>query len=268
MSNITFIGGGNMAAAIIEGLIADGQAPDNITVADPNEDSRARLINDYGVQGSSETGTASAGADTIVLAVKPQIIPKVAEQLRAAADLDGKLLLSIAAGATLSTLAEFFGDIAIARAMPNTPALLGLGATGLFVNDKTTGAQRAEAEQLIRAFVICVSVQREELLDAVTAVSGSGPAYFFLMIEEMIKAGIHLGLSPEDATALTLQTALGAASMAAKSDVDPAELRRRVTSPNGTTQAAIVSMQESGYGALIERAMTACRDRAVELGKV
>lgn len=164
---------------------------------------------------------AGKDADTIVLAVKPQIIPMVADQIKASAD----------------------------------------------TNDKTNDAQRAEAVKIIEAFGICVTVEREELLDAVTAVSGSGPAYYFLMIEEMVKSGIKLGLSPEDATALTLQTALGAANMAAQRDAEPTELRRRVTSPKGTTHAAIESMQESGYGDIIETAMTACRDRAVELGK-
>lgn len=267
MSKITFIGGGNMAGAIIGGLIADGMAPGNITVVDPNEESRARLSESYSINVSDNTGTACKHADTIVLAVKPQIIPMVADQIKASADMNGKMLFSIAAGVTLTTLQALFGDIAIARTMPNTPALLGLGATGLYVNDKTNDAQRAEAVKIIEAFGICVTVEREELLDAVTAVSGSGPAYYFLMIEEMVKSGIKLGLSPEDATALTLQTALGAANMTAQRDAEPAELRRRVTSPKGTTHAAIESMQESGYGDIIETAMTACRDRAVELGK-
>lgn len=267
MSKITFIGGGNMASAIAGGLIANGTAPVGITMVDPNAEQRARLRETLGVTVSENTGEACKDADTIVLAVKPQIVSEVANQVIAAADLSDKLLISIAAGVTLATLEELFGDIAIARTMPNTPALLGLGATGLYVNPHTTDAQRAEAERIIECFGICVTVESEDLLDAVTAVSGSGPAYYFLMIEEMIKAGIKLGLSSQDASRLTLQTALGAASMAAKGDVAPDELRRRVTSPNGTTHAAIISMQEDGYGATIEKAMTACRNRAVELGK-
>lgn len=152
--------------------------------------------------------------------------------------------------------------------MPNTPALLGLGATGLYVNDHATGAQRAAAKAIIETFGICVAVESENLLDAVTAVSGSGPAYYFLMIEEMICAGTALGLTPKDAKALTLQTALGATTMATQGDADsPENLRARVTSPNGTTHAAIVSMQENGFGGVIAKAMTVCRDRAVELGK-
>lgn len=263
MEKIAFIGGGNMAAAIIGGLVASGRAGADITVIDPNADQRARLAGEYSVKTSAAVSDASA-ADVIVLAVKPQIIADVANQLTA--DLYGKLIISIAAGVTIATLADLFGPVAIARTMPNTPALLGLGATGLYVNDRTTGPQRAAAEAIIQAFGICVTVAREDLLDAVTAVSGSGPAYYFLLIEEMIRAGTDLGLPPEDAKALTLQTALGAATMAAQGDA-PEELRARVTSPNGTTHAAIVSMQQNGFGEVIAKAMTACRDRAEELGK-
>ena len=265
--NICFVGGGNMASAIIGGLIADGLSEGAITVVDPSEAQRAQLMSDHGVKTSADAGKACAEATIIVLAVKPQIVSVVAEQVVAAGSLDGKMLISVAAGVTLATLEQLFGDIAVARTMPNTPALLGLGATGLFCNAKTTDEQKQQAVKIIEAFGICVPVEREDLLDAVTAVSGSGPAYYFLMIEEMIKAGVALGLPQEAASALTLQTALGAASMAAKGDVDPAELRRRVTSPNGTTHAAITSLQDSGYGEVIEKAMTACRDRAIELGK-
>ena len=263
MDTIAFIGGGNMAAAIIGGLVASGWAPSRITVVDPNADQRDRLAREQGVKTSGDV-TAASAADIIVLAVKPQVIPAVAEQMNT--DLTGKLILSIAAGVTIETLEGLFGPVAIARAMPNTPALLGLGATGLYVNEHTTDVQRTAAKEVIQAFGICVTVAREDLLDAVTAVSGSGPAYYFLMIEEMIRAGTALGLTPDEAKALTLQTALGAATMAAQGDA-PEDLRACVTSPNGTTHAAIVSLQGNGFGDVIEKAMIACRDRAVELGK-
>lgn len=263
MDKIAFIGGGNMASAIIGGMITSGWAPSRITVVDPNADQRDRLAQEHGVHTTDDVASAAA-ADIIVLAVKPQVIAAVAEQMEA--DLSGKLILSIAAGVTVATLEGLFGPVAIARTMPNTPALLGLGATGLYVNEHASEEQRAVAKGIIEAFGICVTVEREDLLDAVTAVSGSGPAYYFLMIEEMIRAGTVLGLTPEDAKALTLQTALGAAAMATKGDA-PEVLRARVTSPNGTTHAAIVSMQENGFGDVIAKAMTACRDRAVELGK-
>ncbi|MDJ0612140.1 MAG: pyrroline-5-carboxylate reductase [Rhizobiaceae bacterium] len=263
MEKIAFVGGGNMAAAIIGGLIASGWESSRITVVDPNADQRDRLTADHGIHSTADMADAAA-ADIIVLAVKPQVIAAVAEQMDV--NLSGKLILSIAAGVTIASLEDLFGLIAIARTMPNTPALFGLGATGLFVNEHTTGAQRVAAQAIIEAFGICVTVEREELLDAVTAVSGSGPAYYFLMIEEMIRVGTELGLSPEDAKALTLQTALGAATMAARGEA-PEDLRARVTSPNGTTHAAIVSMQESGFGDVISKAMSACRDRAIELGR-
>ncbi|WP_424926744.1 pyrroline-5-carboxylate reductase [Amaricoccus tamworthensis] len=263
MEKIAFIGGGNMASAIIGGMIASGWTPSRITVVDPNADQRNRLTAQHGVTTADEVASAAA-ADIIVLAVKPQVIAAVAKQMDA--DLSGKLILSIAAGVTIESLEDLFGPVAIARTMPNTPALLGLGATGLYVNDHTTDAQRMAAREIIEAFGICVIVEREHLLDAVTAVSGSGPAYYFLMIEEMIRAGIILGLPPEDARALTLQTALGAAAMAAQGD-SPEDLRARVTSPNGTTHAAIVSLQKNGFGEVIAKAMTVCRDRAMELGR-
>lgn len=264
MDTIAFIGGGNMASAIIGGMITSGWAPSRITVVDPNADQRDRLASEHGVHTTDDVASASA-ADIIVLAVKPQVITTVAKQMDA--DLSGKLILSIAAGVTIATLESLFGSVAIARTMPNTPALLGLGATGLYVNERASEAQRVAAKGIIEAFGICVAVEREDLLDAVTAVSGSGPAYYFLMIEEMTRVGTALGLTSEDAKALTLQTAFGAATMATKGDA-PEVLRARVTSPNGTTHAAIVSMQENGFGDVIAEAMTACRDRAVELGKV
>ncbi|MBY6163530.1 pyrroline-5-carboxylate reductase [Mameliella alba] len=265
MEKIAFIGGGNMAAAIAGGLIANGTRPDTITIADPNADQRARLQAEHGIAVTAESAMACAGAETVVLAVKPQVIPAVAAEI--GGTLDGKLVISIAAGVTITMLEDLFGQVAIARAMPNTPALLGLGATGLFLNNRASADERARARRIIDAFGICVDVTREDLLDAVTAVSGSGPAYVFLLIEEMIRAGIALGLPPEDAKALTVQTALGAATMAAKGEAAPEDLRRRVTSPNGTTHAAITAMQDTGFGAVIEKAMIACRDRAVELGK-
>lgn len=263
MDKIAFIGGGNMASAIIGGMITSGWEPSRITVVDPNADQRDRLTAQHGIHTTDEVAHAAA-ADIIVLAVKPQVIAAVANQMDA--DLSGKLILSIAAGVTIASLEGLFGPVAIARTMPNTPALLGLGATGLYVSERASAPQCAAAKAIIEAFGICVTVEREDLLDAVTAVSGSGPAYYFLMIEEMIRAGTALGLTPEDAKSLTLQTALGAATMATKGDA-PEVLRARVTSPNGTTHAAIVSMQENGFGDVIANAMTACRDRAVELGK-
>ena len=173
MDKIAFFGGGNMAAAIIGGLIASGWGPSWITLLDPNVDQRKRLAQQHGVHTTDDVADAAA-ADIIVLAVKPQVITAVAEKMDA--DLSGKLILSIAAGVTIATLEDLFGPVAIARTMPNTPALLGLGATGLYVNDHTSETQRTAAQAIIDALGICVAVKREDLLDVVTAVSGSGPA--------------------------------------------------------------------------------------------
>ena len=267
MSKITFIGGGNMATAIAGGLIANGTTPGDIAIVDPNVEQRNRLQETLGVAVFEDVGEACKNAELIILAVKPQIVPEVADQVKEGADLGGKMLLSIVAGVTIKTLEDLFGNIAIARTMPNTPALLGLGATGLYLSPQTSDSQRMEMIKIIEAFGICVTVKQEELLNAVTAVSGSGPAYFFLMIEEMIKTSVKLGLSSDEAKKLTLQTALGAATMASNGDVEPDKLLQRVTSPNGTTHVAITAMQEGGFGEIIDKAMYACRDRAIELGK-
>lgn len=264
---ITFVGGGNMATAMVGGLIGDSVAPTNITIVEPNENRRVELKKMYAVHTSDDVGAACKNADTIILAVKPHIIPIVAETLTTGCDMTGKLVISIAAGITLTTLEDLFGDLAFVRAMPNTPALVGCGATGIFTNAKSTKVQIKTAMRIMESFGICVQVDTEGLLDAVTALSGSGPAYFFLLMEEMISAGEALGLSRNTAQMLTVQTALGAAKMADASDVSAAELRARVTSPNGTTQAAIVAMQTSGFSDLIQQAMTRAKDLAVELGR-
>ncbi len=264
---ITFVGGGNMAAAMVGGLIGDGTAPTDITIVEPNAERGAELKDLYGVHTHTDVGAACKNTDTIILAVKPHIIPIVAKALTADCDMTGKLVISIAAGVTLSTLEDLFGDLAIVRAMPNTPALVGCGATGIFANAKSTKAQTKTARRIMESFGICVQVDSEDLLDAVTAVSGSGPAYFFLLMEEMTRAGEALGLPRSTAEMLTVQTALGAAKMANADNGSAAELRSRVTSPNGTTHAAIEAMQNSGFGDLIQNAMTRANDRAVELGR-
>lgn len=255
-----------MAIAIVSGLVAKGTNPDEITIVDPSAEQRARIQTKLGVKVSDAAGAACKNAEIIVLAVKPQIVPMVAQEVIAATPLGQKLVISIAAGVTLTTLESLFGQAAIARAMPNTPAVQGLGATGLYANAHTSGHQLGQATKIIEAFGICVPVEREDQLDAVTAVSGSGPAYVFFLIEEMINTGTKLGLSHQVASRLTLQTAFGAASMAAQGPATPDELRRQVTSPNGTTHAAITSLQDNGFGQILQEAMTACRDRAVELG--
>ncbi len=262
---VAFIGAGNMARAIIGGLLENGFAPQNIWAAEP-ESARLEDLAAQGLNTTTDNQAAVAAADLVVLAVKPQIMQSVAADLATAARQHQPLFVSIAAGISLEALDRWLGgSAAVVRCMPNTPALVQTGASGLFANERVSDLQREQATQVLQAVGIALWVQSEAELDAVTAVSGSGPAYYFLMMEAMTAAGVKLGLSEATARNLTLQTALGAARMASNSDVDAAELRRRVTSPKGTTEQAINTFQAQGLEAIVEQAMTACRDRAVEM---
>lgn len=262
---IAFIGAGNMARAIIGGLLENGFAAANILASEPDV-ARLEDLAGQGLNVTSDNAAAVAAADIVVLAVKPQIMKAVATELAPAVQARQPLVISIAAGIDLAALERWLGGaVALVRCMPNTPALVQTGASGLFANSRVSDSQRQQATRILEAVGIALWVQEEAELDAVTAISGSGPAYYFLMMEAMTAAGVRLGLGEETARALTLQTALGAARMASRSDVDPAELRRRVTSPNGTTERAINTFQAEGFEAMVEHALTACRDRSVEL---
>jgi len=267
-STIAFIGGGNMAASLIGGLIAHGHPADGIWVTDPDVE-RLRLCQEqFSVCTSGDNAQAAARADTVVLAVKPQVMRPVTEALAHTVRERRPLVLSIAAGVREVDLARWLGgNAAIVRCMPNTPALLGAGATGLYANSQVSATQRSAAEEIMRAAGITLWVEDEALLDAVTAVSGSGPAYYFLLMELMEKVGTELGLDAADARTLTLHTALGAARMALEAGEAPADLRRRVTSPNGTTHAAVTSFLDGGLEGTVRAALTAARDRAEELGR-
>lgn len=268
-SRIAFIGGGNMAASLIGGLRAKGIPASAICASDPGADRRAELESLHGIGTFEGNAQAIAGADVIVLAVKPQVMQSVCRDLAAHAQAD-QLIVSIAAGITCASLQAWLGEQtprAIVRCMPNTPSLLLQGVSGLFANDHVSDIQKQQAEQLLSAVGLALWLEEEPLIDAVTAVSGSGPAYFFLMIEAMTAAGEQLGLPRETAAQLTLQTALGAARMASESDVEAAELRRRVTSPNGTTEAAIKTFQAGGFETLVRQAMNAAALRSAELAE-
>ena len=262
---IAFIGAGNMARAIIGGLLENGFAAADIWASEPDAD----RLNDLAARGlnvTTDNHQAVAAADIVVLAVKPQIMKAVATDLSDAVQARQPLLISIAAGINLAALEHWLGgEVSLVRCMPNTPALVQTGASGLFANAQVSDTQRQQATAILEAVGIALWVQSEAELDAVTAISGSGPAYYFLMMEAMTTAGVKLGLSEETARGLTLQTALGAARMASTSDIDAAELRRRVTSPNGTTERAIKTFQSEDFEAIVEHALTACRDRSVEL---
>lgn len=263
---IGFIGGGNMASSIIGGLVASGFAAEQIWASDPNADSLNKLLAVAPVNTASDNNALIAAVDIVILAVKPQIMKIVAGDIAASVQDRKPLIITIAAGVTSASLDAWLGgNTAIVRCMPNTPALVRSGATGLFANTEVNATQRAQAEQILQAVGLALWVDNEAQLDAVTALSGSGPAYFFLVMEAMQAKGLEMGLSAEVAKQLTLQTALGAAQMALGSDVDAAELRRRVTSPNGTTERAINILQAGGLEALFDQALEGARLRAEEL---
>ncbi|MCU7246678.1 pyrroline-5-carboxylate reductase [Pseudomonas koreensis] len=268
MSNtrIAFIGAGNMAASLIGGLRAKGLEAAQIRASDPGEETRARVSAEHGIKTFADNAQAVDGADVVVLAVKPQAMKAVCEAIRPSLK-PNQLVVSIAAGITCASMNAWLGAQPIVRCMPNTPALLRQGVSGLYATAQVTAEQRQQAEELLSAVGIALWLNEEQQLDAVTAVSGSGPAYFFLLIEAMTAAGVKLGLPKETAEQLTLQTALGAAHMAVSSDVDAAELRRRVTSPAGTTEAAIKSFQADGFEAVVEKALGAAAHRSAEMAE-
>ena len=265
-TRIAFIGAGNMAASLIGGLRAKGLDAAQIRASDPGEETRARVSAEHGIEVFADNAQAVEGADVIVLAVKPQAMKAVCEAIRPNLK-PGQLVVSIAAGITCASMNNWLGAQPIVRCMPNTPALLRQGVSGLFATAEVTAEQRQQAQELLSAVGIALWLNEEQQLDAVTAVSGSGPAYFFLLIEAMTAAGVKLGLPADIAAQLTLQTALGAAHMAVSSDVDAAELRRRVTSPAGTTEAAIKSFQANGFEALVEQALGAAAHRSAEMAE-
>ncbi|RON18968.1 pyrroline-5-carboxylate reductase [Pseudomonas brassicacearum] len=265
-TRIAFIGAGNMAASLIGGLRAKGLDASQIRASDPGAETRAKVAAEHGIEVFADNADATRDADVIVLAVKPQAMKTVCEAIRPSLK-PNQLVVSIAAGITCASMNNWLGAQPIVRCMPNTPALLRQGVSGLYATAEVNADQRQQAQQLLSAVGIALWLNEEQQLDAVTAVSGSGPAYFFLLIEAMTAAGVKLGLPADIAAQLTLQTALGAAHMAVASDVDAAELRRRVTSPAGTTEAAIKSFQAGGFEALVETALGAAAHRSAEMAE-
>ncbi len=265
-SKIVFIGGGNMARSLIGGLVADGLSANNIHVLDTQKAVLQTLKQTFAVQVHEDLATAVASADVILLAVKPQQMQEVVKSLATVWPANA-LLISIAAGIRLADLGRWLQkDAAIVRAMPNTPSLVQAGATALFANDNVKEQQREQAEAILRAVGLALWLDSETKMDAVTALSGSGPAYFFLVMEAMENAAIELGLSQETARLLCLETAFGAAKMALESDLPAATLRQQVTSPGGTTERAIHELEDGGLHGLFENALVAAALRARELG--
>ncbi len=262
--SVAFIGGGNMAQALIGGLLSQGVKASSIMVSEPVVALREHLKT-LGVRVTDSNQQAISAADVIVLAVKPQVMPEV---LRSMGNVSDRLIISIAAGLTTTCLTQLLGVAPrLVRAMPNTPALIQSGATGLYAAPNVSAQDRALAERILGTAGMVLWVEDESLMDAVTAVSGSGPAYFFYLMEAMIQAGISLGLDEKASRALTLQTALGAAQMAITSEATPDKLRQNVTSPGGTTQAALDSLNQQDVSGHVVKALQAAAARSLELAQ-
>jgi len=264
-SVIGFIGAGNMAYALIKGLVNNGYGAENIKISDLDEALLSSRNSELGVATYTDNIALIAECDVVVLAVKPQVMGGVCKDLQGAIK-SSHLFVSIAAGIKASDICRWLGgDYALVRTMPNTPALVQQGATGLFANDLVSEDHKAIVTSVLSAIGDCFWVAEEKLIDAITAISGSGPAYFFLMMQSMTQAGMALGLDEKTASALSIKTALGASVMAANSDDDPKQLRANVTSPNGTTQAAIEAFQDQNFEGIVANATRAAYDRAHEL---
>lgn len=263
--NIGFIGAGNMARSLIGGLISSGVENDQLYAADPNEDIRNALIEDFSITTFSNNQKLVDQCDVIVFSVKPQALKAVATHLKTK---NSALYLTIAAGIPCKNLENWLGsNSAIVRAMPNTPALVLSGASGLYANTHVNQKQKEIAESILRAVGLAVWVDSEKQLDAVTALSGSGPAYFFLVMEAMEKAGEELGLPADTARLLAIQTGFGSTKLALEVDDAPEVLRKKVTSPGGTTEQAIKTFEKEGLVNIFSKAMKAARDRAEQLAK-
>ncbi|MFK8018841.1 MAG: pyrroline-5-carboxylate reductase [Pseudomonadales bacterium] len=267
-TKIAFIGAGNMASALIGGMLGEGFTVANIRATDPYQPSLDSLRAQFGVSEAANNVAAADWADVVVLAVKPQVMKDVITELRAAKLNALPLFISIAAGITSASIQAWLGQPAsIVRCMPNTPALMQLGASGLCASALVSAEQRELTDAILSAVGITCWVENEGQLDAVTAVSGSGPAYFFAVMEAMQNVAISMGLDEAVAAKFVQQTALGAARMAQDSDVDVAELRRRVSSPGGTTLAALQQLEAGGLDDLFAVALEAARARAEEMGR-
>lgn len=263
---IGFIGGGNMASSLIGGLVSNDYPVDKITVMDLDAEKLAYLDEAFGVNVTQDMGALATSVDVLVLAVKPQNMQRVAEGMALLIKEKPPLIVSIAAGIRVQALEKWLESrLPVVRCMPNTPALVKTGATGLFANAQVSSDQKDQVESLLRAVGLTVWVDEENELDAVTALSGSGPAYFFMMMEALEAAGIEAGLTQKTAQLLTQETALGAAKMALESSESAGVLRQRVTSPGGTTERAIGVMEKHQLREVFRKAVLAAKERSVEL---
>lgn len=269
MKKIAFIGAGNMNASIINGLIKQGITANNIIVSNPSPEKRIALAKSLGIKQTSSNCEAASFADFIVLGVKPHFISEVCQEIAQATDISAKCFLSVAAGCTIKQMQKSLGEgTAIIRTMPNTPAQLGLGMTGMFANNHVSKDQSDYAEQLMKAAGETVWLTQEKQIDYITSISGSGPAYFFLFMEAMEQQAKAFGFSQEVSRKLVQQTALGAANMVVyNSELEISQLRNNVTSKGGTTQAALTQLIDGGLTPLVSTAMEAALARAVEIAQ-
>jgi pyrroline-5-carboxylate reductase len=266
---ICFIGGGNMAASLVAGLVADGHEPRGLLVSDPDRAKLDNLAARFGVRTTDDNTQAVRDAAVVLLCVKPQMARAVCQTVAPVLAHPAPLIISVMAGIReLSIQAWLGGGVPVVRAMPNTPAMIQAGAIVLHASPEVTDSQRNQAETILRAGGLTQWVEREELMDVVTALSGSGPAYFFFVMEILEQTGVELGLDPDSARLLTIQTALGAARMAMESSDTPQTLRQRVTSPGGTTESALRTLEEGSFRDLLARAVRTAKARSEELSRL
>jgi pyrroline-5-carboxylate reductase len=267
--SIGFIGGGNMARSLIGGLIHAGTGPDRIVVCDTDPSQLDTLKRQFSVETTTQSVRAVEMSDVLIMAVKPQVMESASAALTESVQTKKPLVISVAAGITMATLERWFGPgVGIVRVMPNTPSLVGSGAAALFANQEVSEVQRNQAESIMRAVGVTVWLDDEDLMDAVTAISGSGPAYFFYVMEHLERSAVAMGLEPSTARLLTLETAFGAARLALESSDSPAELRRKVSSPGGTTERAIGVFEDASMGDTLERGARASAERSKELAEI
>ncbi len=268
MSKQVFIGGGNMATAIIAGLIQQGRVPAEIAVADPSTERLAALAKQYAVRTQSDNHQALAEAEVLILAVKPQVMQQVCVSIASKVQERQPLIISVAAGLTAEQIEGWLGgNLAVVRVMPNTPAMVGAGMSGLWANERVNELQQQQAEQMFTAVGEVLVVNDQQQLHDITAISGSGPAYFYLFMEAMMEQAQAMGFDSRQAKRLVAQTALGAAQMVMEHG-KPGELKRNVMSPGGTTERAIKHFEEKGLPNLVAEAMLVCRERSIEMASL
>jgi len=265
---ISFIGAGNMARAILGGLVANGYDPERIWASAPEDSHLQALRNDFGIYTTTDNRHCASQADILILAVKPQVMAEACRDIASVVQNTRPLAVSIAAGLDTATISEWLGgEVPVVRCMPNTPSLVGQGSAALCATGEVDESQREAVTAIFESIGLAVWLEDENLMHAVTALSGSGPAYCFMLLESMESAATDAGLPAETARNLAIQTMAGAARMAANSDDDPAQLRRNVMSPGGTTEQAVETFENGGLRDLVSRAYNAAKKRSAELSE-